>query len=409
MNRKLQICVVTHDFPTREQPYRGAPIWQTLSKLRDYADLAVYCPVPQCPALLKMFVGGRIYGHQPAPPSAMEGLRVHALRYFAIPMLTHSQNGRTLKRELERAWRGQRPDLILSYWIYPDSYAAVQAGEAAGVPVVVCSRGSDLKVVERSRVVRESIRYTLTHAAAVLGVSKDLAQTAERLGARPENVYAIVNGVDSSIFHWRSQAEARRTAGVDPEMPLVTFVGRLVPGKGILQLLEAVALLGSKQQRAWRLVIVGEGPLRGKLEQQAASLGLDRLVDFTGPLPSERIACWLAASDFLCLPSESEGCPNVIREAHSCGCPVVATSVGGIPEMVDERNGILMRENSPAQVAAALGRAYETHWDRLEIARRATRGWDHVARETYEVCNRVLGGDNSRAHENEVTQPHAIG
>lgn len=390
MNRKLKICVVTHDFPTHEQPYRGAPIWRTLTRLREHAQLSVYCPVPECPALLKPLTAGRIFGHYPAAPEQVSGgLQLHALPYFAVPAVTHSRNGRSIERKLKSVLQSERPDLVLSYWIYPDSYAAVRAAEQFGIPAVVCSRGSDLKIVERSRAVRKSIRYTLAHAAAVVTVSDDLARTAERLGARSEKIITIPNGIDSSVFFWRPPTEVRSELNVGSDVRLVSFVGRLVAGKGILPLVEAMAQLHRSRPGGWKLVIVGEGPLSGSLAQRVSALGIIEHVRFTGAQPAADVAAWLNASDVFCLPSESEGCPNVIRESLSCGCPVVGTGVGGVPEMVDEHSGILLKENNPAVLAEALERACDSVWDRQDIARLQRRGWEQVAEETYSACEQV--------------------
>jgi len=402
---KPKISVVTHDFPTREQPYRGAPIWNTLIGLQKYADLSVYCPVPVCPAPLNRLTGRRTYGHYPVAPEGT--LRLQATPYFSIPLLTHSQNGRSIQRKLTREFQQQRPDLILSYWIYPDSYAAVLTGEDLGIPTVVCSRGSDLKIVESSRKVRESIGYTLTHATAILAVSADLIKTAERLGAPRENLHAVVNGSDSSIFCWRPQLEARSRLDVHPESRLVVFVGRLVAGKGIAQLLEAMARLLSGRQSQWKLVIVGEGPLESSLKGTATALGIAEAVLFAGALPAPRIAEWMTAADLFCLPSESEGCPNVIREALSCGCPVVATHVGGIPEMLNERNGILLEDNGPAVLSEALERAARVAWDRPHIALLETRGWGQVAQETFAVCEGILRNTKWGRRSREAVQTHA--
>ena len=102
------------------------------------------------------------------------------------------------------------------------------------------------------------------------------------------------------------------------------------------------------------------------------------------------MARWLAASDLLCLPSHSEGCPNVVLEALYSGRPVVATDVGGTPELVDDTCGILVPKGDVPALADALARALARSWDADVISRTHGRTWDDVARETFEVCRSVL-------------------
>jgi glycosyltransferase involved in cell wall biosynthesis len=95
---------------------------------------------------------------------------------------------------------------------------------------------------------------------------------------------------------------------------------------------------------------------------------------------------WINAADVLCLPSESEGCPNVVLEALSCGRPVVATAVGGVPEIVDSDCGVLIPSNEPHVVARGVFTALGGAWHRERIAARWQRSWAQVARETLDVC-----------------------
>jgi glycosyltransferase involved in cell wall biosynthesis len=123
-----------------------------------------------------------------------------------------------------------------------------------------------------------------------------------------------------------------------------------------------------------------------ELRQRASESDLKGRVLFTGPEPPHQIARWLAASDVFCLPSHSEGCPNVIIEALSCGRPVVATDVGGIPELIGPRCGILVPPQNPAQLVQGLSKALDKSWDQEKIAASYQRSWDDMARETYQVA-----------------------
>jgi glycosyltransferase involved in cell wall biosynthesis len=229
----------------------------------------------------------------------------------------------------------------------------------------------------------------LAGAAGVIAVSEDLRRRAIALGAEPGNVTTILNGCDSSIFHPGSREEARRETGYLESGRLILFVGSALKTKGMAELLEAFGGLLRRAPDA-RLAVIGDGEYKETFERHAAAAGILDRIRMLGRLPSERVAPWMRAADVFCLPSYSEGCPNVIVEALACGCPVVATNVGGIPELCGESSSILVPAHQPESLRAALETALDKPWDRDAIARSFHRGWGQVARETFELCRRVV-------------------
>jgi glycosyltransferase involved in cell wall biosynthesis len=384
----MKIWVVTALFPTEGEPYRGAAIWSTLRELAFYADIEGYCALTRYLSWLRP----RNFRYLPQQAETkFYGIASRTIEYFAIPWVTRAVNGRNLYGRLRQCVPSEPPDLILGFYIYPEAYAAVRLGEALGVPVVIGSRGSDLRRIESNPFIQKMTRSALTKAAAVLCVSDDLAEVARRLGARPENVHTIRNGVDGDVFRPSGQEAARAALQLQLDGRLVLFVGWLAALKGVPQLLDAIALLNRGGAENWQLVLIGEGSLESDLRRQTRELGIQGRVIFTGPQNSRQIATWMNASDFLCLPSDSEGCPNVVVEALSCGTPVVANAVGGIPELVNERSAVLMPNNTAPAIARALEEARLKSWDRKEIARANSRSWQQVARETYRICEEVVG------------------
>ena len=127
-----------------------------------------------------------------------------------------------------------------------------------------------------------------------------------------------------------------------------------------------------------------------ELLRRASQSDLKGHVKFVGCANPHEIARWLAVSNVFCLPSHSEGCPNVVIEALSCGRPVVASNVGGIPELLNSRCGVLVPPGDARQLAHALLRALDHPWNQEEIANCSRRGWDVVARETYQACCAVV-------------------
>lgn len=182
-----------------------------------------------------------------------------------------------------------------------------------------------------------------------------------------------------------------------PDARLVVYVGRLVESKGLCELVQAFSALRAREPAA-RLVLVGDGVMRARLAGLVAAAGLVDCVQVTGGMDHAGVAGWIAAADVLTLPSWSEGYPNVLVEALACGCPVVATDVGGAGEIVTTGSGILVPPRDPARLAQALHEALVQPWDRAAIARSMARGWDDVARETLAACVDVLAARGASPH-----------
>jgi glycosyltransferase involved in cell wall biosynthesis len=235
--------------------------------------------------------------------------------------------------------------------------------KALGVPAVVKLHGSDIDVLAERPIIRRYLRTTFRHAAAVVAVSRPLAEQAEALGAK--RVFTVRNGVDKSTFGPRDRHAARAELGLPQYGRILVYVGRLSQEKGCLDLIEAFREVAARVADA-HLYFVGDGPDRAPCEVDA--LGLP--ISFVGQLPLGEVARWVAASDAVTLPSWHEGTPNVIIEALSSGRRVVATRVGGIPELVtSDALGELVERQSPVELARALERALSCQYDPEHVAR----------------------------------------
>lgn len=384
----MRIAVVTPMFPTSANPQNGRAIYQTVLALQRRAKIEVYCLLPRFPRW--RLLQPRTFPYKPIDPAyCPPGVKTRYIEYPALLWLSRLANGFNCRRRL-RPWLEQaRPDLVLAYWLHPEGSAAVAVARRLGLPVVLGARGSDLRRLP-GPLARRAVRRALANASFVLAVSDDLRRLALEMGVAPGSVRTVRNGCDPSIFRLASRTDARSRLGVAPNTQLVLFVGRLVAVKGLRELLEAMALLAPSLPQL-RLVCLGEGPLEAELRSRVAQPDLAGRVSLLSVRPPAEIAGWLAACDLLCLPSYSEGCPNVILEALACGRPVVASEVGGVPEMVGRECAILVPPHDGPKLAQGLAEGLNRHWDESAIARSFGRTWDDVARETFEVCLEALG------------------
>lgn len=380
----MRILVVTSQFPIAGEPNRGRPVHQTVRELSKLADVRVLSPVAEYPRWARP----RSYLFRAADPEfSVPGCDARYTRYPALPMISRPFNGWLCARALHAPLREFAPDVVLSYWLYPDAFGALRAAARAKLPLVAGARGSDLRV--RDAISRRLTRPVVRSAQRLLVVSADLGRVAVAdYGADPARIRVIPNGCDAAIFHPRDRNRARTALGVAADAELVVYVGRLVPEKGLRELLDAMRALSTARPKL-EMVFVGEGPMRGELESHIAgdaSLRV-RLAGAQGPA---QVAEWMAASDLVTLPSYSEGHPNVLVEALACGRPVVATPVGGIPEVVDATTGLMVAARDPQALAAGLDEALSRDWDADTLAQRFSRDWAQVAQDTLQACEEAI-------------------
>lgn len=379
----MRILVVTSQFPIAGEATRGRPILQTVRELNRIAQVRVLSPVARYPR----WAMPRSYLYQaPAPADTASGIEVEYVSYPALPALSRPFNGWLCGRALRDQARAFAPDVILSWWLYPDAYGALQVARDLGLPLVAGARGSDIRV--RDAISRRLTRPVVRNAARLLVVSADLGRLAVKdYGADPSRVRVIANGCDANTFHLRDRADARRRCGVSDDAELVLYVGRLVAEKGLRELVQAMQELRKSRPRA-ELVLVGDGPLREELCALARDPAQNlRLV---GAQAAAEVAQWMAACNLLALPSYSEGHPNVLVEALACGRPVVSTPVGGVPEVVDETCAMLAPPRDAPALAKALLDTLARDWNELALSQRFSRGWGDVARETLTACEEAL-------------------
>ncbi|MCB2188349.1 MAG: glycosyltransferase family 4 protein [Deltaproteobacteria bacterium] len=243
-------------------------------------------------------------------------------------------------RALGRALAGARPQVVISH-VDRTNVLTLLAARGLGVPVVVTEH-TDPARYSPGRAWEILRRRTYPGAAAVVTVSQAGAEYFRGWSLR--RLAVIPNPVPPAAEGWAAVAEA----------PVLAAMGRLAPEKGFDLLLEAFAGLAPRFPE-WRLLILGEGPLRSALEAQVARLGLTGRVDLPGadPTPARRLA---GAAVFV-LPSRLEGFPLSLVEAMSLGLPVVATrSSPGLAEIVTPgQEGLLTPVDDAGALAQALG------------------------------------------------------
>lgn len=282
---------------------------------------------------------------------------------FPISSLYKPNSFRQILRLAEHM-RQSRTQILHSYNFYAN-VLAIPAARLAGVPVIIASiRDQGVYTTPAQKRLHKLIAHL---ADRVLVNAESIRQWLIQEGFRPENITTIRNGIDSSEYELaESGNDIRGQYKIDRQAPLVTMLARLDPKKGVEDFLRAAALVSARFPET-RFLLVGEKlrTLQGVvsidhnyhdfLHNLATELGIADKVIFMGRRSD--VAAILAESTVSVLPSLSEGIPNSLIESLAAGVPVVATRVGGIPELItDGENGFLVSTNSPQDLADRISR-----------------------------------------------------
>lgn len=323
---KPRLLFISNLFPDAAEPYRGldnATVLRHLTERWDIATLAVRPTLPFC-------------GKKCEPRDEDRPLAPRYVPSLYLPKVGHKLNHRLMAQALRSEiaqFRGSF-QVALTSWIFPDACAVSLLANEMKFPFVAIAQGSDVHQYLKIPARREIISKLLPAATGVITRSAELARLLGDAGVSRDRLHPIYNGINLALFHPTDHLAIRRELRLPLNCRIVLFVGNFVDIKNPGLLVQAVAKL--REDPAFEnvlLVFVGGGPLEGEITFQASRGDMGERVMLAGRLEAPMVAKFMQAADVLCLPSDNEGVPNVILEAFATGRPVVASNVGGIPEV----------------------------------------------------------------------------
>lgn len=391
MDRDVRTLLFSTLYPSSARPLHGVFVETRLRELlqRGGVQTRVVAPVPWFWSTDERHGAYAAMARTPRHEQR-HGIEVYHPRFVRLPkvgmssapfMLALGARG-TLAR-LQR--EGFDFDVIDAHYYYPDGVAAAMLALWFNKPLVVTARGTDVNLIPEYRVPRLLIQWAARRASASIGVSAALVERLRELGA--SRLHVMRNGVDLQRFQPLGQERMRadlQLAGA----PLWLTVGNLHEHKGQRLVVDAFAQF-RQQQAGARLLIVGEGPDRLLLQRQIEALGLSDAVSLVGAVPNAELARWYSAADLLLLASSREGWPNVLLEAMACGTPVVASRVGGVPEIVQSAvAGRVVAERTPAAFAAAAADLLQHRAAPEQVRQYAEAfSWDRTSQDQLQLFN----------------------
>lgn len=396
----MRILFFSYAYPNAAQPTLGTFNRSLLQAVSKRHDVRVVSPVSFIEAWRSSFTGKSALDQSFA---AIPGVAADYVPFYYPPKLFRESFDEFLWwsvcNKLTQTIRDFRPDVILSYWAHPDGAVAVRAGREHGIPVATMVGGSDVLLLARSGRRRKAILKTLHQADAVVAVSRNIADTLEQDGLPAAKLHVVRRGIDRDLFQPGDRAEACRELGLPTKRFTLVTVGRLVSVKGHTHLVAACARL-HREGHSFGCHILGDGPLRHQLQREIQWLGLESVVQLNGSQPQTELAKWYRAADATVLPSLSEGVPNVLLESMAAGTPFIASLVGGIPEIADERFDDLVPKEDPGALADVIRRRItnSSQSSAENFSRRFHPGsWDDSAEELCELLAELRGEDRQPA------------
>lgn len=403
----MRILTLTNLYPNPIQPNRGIFNGHQVRALAQTHELAVVAPIAWTDALRFRHAG------RPVPLRRQEEdlphVHVAHPRYLYPPRTGRRLYGRcylaSVRRIVHQVAAQLRPDVIFSPWAYPDGWAAVRLGKELGIPSVVKVHGSDLRLLDAHPARRGGTIQALTAADRIVAVSRDLAELAIALGADRQHTSVVYDGVDTARFSPGCRRAARRRLGLPLDQQVVLYVGNLLPVKGPDVLLEAVRLAAPRAN--FRCHLIGEGPLRNAIEEAIADdawiPNLRGRIVLHGAKAHHELPDWFRAADAVVLPSRSEGVPCVLLEAAAVAAGVViATRVGGVPEVAHLARSELVPPESPRELANAMVEALTDPTRFAAPTTRFARSHADAADELTAVFASACGRRLEESHEPEV-------
>ena len=360
--KNIKVLVLSHMYPNNSHPNSGIFIHNQIKHLlKEGCSVKVISPVPYAPNMLNFNATWKKY-NEIYKQKVIDGVHVSYPRYIRFPgSWFHSLSCYTMYWGIQNVtnliMKEFNPDILHVHTVTTDGYVGMLINEKYKLPIVCSLRGSDINTYPyRDKLTMLLTKKVLSKADQIVSVSHALKSTAETIANPLRPIRVLHNGCDLMDFSFNEEDRIaiRKDLGIMNNDRVIIFVGDIKKIKGVFELINSFITLKAKYSDI-HLIVLGEGPENNNIKNIIHLNNMNNNVHLIGTRPHHEISKWLSASDIFALPTYNEGLPNVVLEAMACGLPVVATSVGGIPEIVEDgKSGILIKKKDPVSLAKAI-------------------------------------------------------
>ena len=377
---KPSLVVISSLFPSSRQPGVGLFIRERMFRVSKQLPITVVSPQAWFPG---QFVLSKVFPLYRVLRDTFEiqsGIEVYRPRALSCPGIGRRFDGFAMAVAalpiVRRLKQSGRCDIIDAHFAYPDGYAASLLGKWLKLPVCITLRGTELRHLAQPAL-RSRLLQGLHSATRIFSVSESLRQLVIQAGVPADKIEVVGNGVDTELFSPIDRKSARAQLKIPQDAKVLITVGALVERKGFHRVIEQLPRLLPTYPNLIYLVVGGpspEGDRSKELRRQVEVAGLSANVQFLGPLKPYELPIPLSAADVAVLASSNEGWANVILEAMACGCPVIASSVGGNAEVVCNRTlGAIYEFGNDEALYEKLASALAKEWDARALIDYAAR------------------------------------
>ena len=273
-----------------------------------------------------------------------ERIHFHSVDMLSYPLFEYPPYTLALASKLREVAVEQQLDLVHMHYAIPHAVSAYLAREMLRserrLPVVTTLHGTDITLVGKDPSFLPITRFGIEQSDAVTAISRYLRDATYETFCNRCQIEVIYNFIDAEYYR-RSPGDSLKQALAPDGEKVILHISTFRPIKRITDCIEVLARVlslesGSGSQLRVKLVMCGDGPERAEAQALASRLGVERFVEFVGKQPQSQIRDYLSAADLFLLPSESESFGLSALEAMACEVPVIATRVGGVPEVVEE-------------------------------------------------------------------------
>lgn len=354
-----KILLLTNLYPTDYAPFRASFNRAQFSRLSKVYKIDIFIPVK-----LKEFYHLLV---KKTETPAVNNIEIKSVLFLYIPKILRSLQPLFLLIPFlmnSISLRKKKYNCVIGSWAFPDGVVAALLSKLFKLPVIIKVHGTDINIFMKDNLRRKIIIWSMKQASSIVCVSQALKNILIQSGIPENKIHVIYNGVDQEIFPYSPPATNKKP-------PLILFIGNIITTKGVIELYEAYKELVKTTDI--KLCFIGDGDMKEKLISLTSGDNLNEKITFTGRLEQDKISELIQSCTLVCLPSYNEGVPNVLLEAKSCGRPVVATTVGGIPEIINENDGVLIAPKSKESVIDGIKSALSTKWNHQEIHNNAKK------------------------------------
>jgi glycosyltransferase involved in cell wall biosynthesis len=348
---KKKIVLITSFFESPFHKNRAPYNEQLFRELKADFDIAIIRPVAWTDIRRSAETASKNEYYQ----GNWNDLPIYFPTYYFLPKVGLPTNGLMYYLSIRKTFNALNfvPDIFYTTWAYPDAYAAMLLARKHHKKYFLRVHGSDINDLAFRKSIGEKVHEVLTNAEVIISPSQALKEKMIGLKIPAGKIHVIYSGVDKTRFHFQERASCEVQLGLEGGKRRILYIGNLKKAKGAMDLLLTVNYLKDELEN-FETLFIGKGEDLGAMQQYISHNQLNNYVRIIGPVDHHLLSPWINSSDCVCLPSYAEGMPNVLLEALACKTKIVATRVGGIPELLTNGDKFFVRPGDPVQLKNVL-------------------------------------------------------